>query len=78
MVARILEHPLKERKSFFLFGPRGTGKTSWLKSHLKDAVYIDLLNTEVYTLLLANPHRIADFIPKNYLRNSIFTIAPRR
>lgn len=66
MVARILEHPLQSRKSFFLFGPRGTGKTSWLKSHLKDAVYIDLLNTEVYTLLLANPHRIADFIPKNY------------
>lgn len=66
MVIRILEKPLKYKKSFFLFGPRGTGKTHWIKENLKDAVYIDLLDTEVYTLLLSNPHRLLDFIPKNY------------
>ena len=29
--------------SFFLFGPRGTGKSSWIKAHLPDALVIDLL-----------------------------------
>ncbi len=66
MISRILEKPLKHPKSFFLFGPRGTGKTYWVKTHLEGAVYIDLLNTETYTLLLANPHRLIEFIPKGY------------
>ena len=30
-------------KSFFLFGPRGTGKTSWVKQMFPEALYIDLL-----------------------------------
>lgn len=29
--------------SFFLFGPRGCGKSTWLKQHYKNAVVIDLL-----------------------------------
>jgi predicted AAA+ superfamily ATPase len=66
MISRILEKPLKYRKSFFLLGPRGTGKTYWIKQNLKDSVYIDLLDTEVYTTLLSNPHRLLDFIPKGY------------
>lgn len=66
MISRILETPLQHRKSFFLFGPRGTGKTYWIKMKLKNAVYLDLLDTEIYTLLLANPHRLLEFIPKNY------------
>lgn len=66
MVSRILKKPLEYKKSFFLFGPRGTGKTYWIKQNLADAVYIDLLDTEIYASLLANPHRLLDFIPKNY------------
>lgn len=66
MISRIIEKPLKHRKSFFLLGPRGTGKTYWIRKKLKDAVYIDLLDTEVYTTLLSNPHRLVEFIPKNY------------
>lgn len=50
MVSRILEKPLKYKKSFFLLGPRGTGKTYWIKKNLLEAVYIDLLDTEAYTL----------------------------
>jgi predicted kinase len=30
-------------QSYFLFGPRGTGKSTWVKQHLKTALYIDLL-----------------------------------
>ena len=36
-------------QSYFLFGPRGTGKSTWVKQHLKTALYIDLLAPEVST-----------------------------
>src|SRR5262249_28085862 len=65
MLSRILHKPLQSHKSFFLFGARGTGKTSWVRSQIHDAIYIDLLNMDVYTLLLSNPHRLIEFIPKN-------------
>ena len=31
-------------QSFFLFGPRGTGKTTWLKQRFPEALYLDLLD----------------------------------
>jgi predicted AAA+ superfamily ATPase len=37
--------------SFFLFGPRGTGKTTWLKSVLPDALWFDLLRTQTFLAL---------------------------
>jgi ABC-type hemin transport system ATPase subunit len=37
--------------SFFLFGPRGTGKTTWLKHVLPDALWFDLLRTQVVLAL---------------------------
>jgi len=30
--------------SHFLFGPRGTGKSTWLRAHYPDALFVDLLN----------------------------------
>ncbi len=53
-------------KSFFLFGPRGVGKTSWIKSEFKDSLYFDLLDSSVYTSLLASPSRLADLIPSDF------------
>lgn len=44
--------------SFFLFGPRGTGKSTWVKEMFPDAVYIDLLKDSVFSELLANPSRL--------------------
>ena len=32
--------------SYFLFGPRGTGKTTWLNAVCGDGYRIDLLNAE--------------------------------
>lgn len=64
MYSRLLKPP--EGKSFFLFGPRGTGKTTWVKSTFPDAVYIDLLEAEVYNDLLANPGRLENLIPKGF------------
>lgn len=52
-----------KNKSFFLFGPRGTGKTTWIKGSFPGAFFIDLLNAETYRLLLGNPHRLESMIP---------------
>jgi len=64
MYSRLLKPP--QNKSFFLFGPRGTGKTTWVKSTFPDAVYIDLLEAEIFNDLLANPQRLESFIPKDF------------
>lgn len=62
MYTRLLTPP--KRKSFFLFGPRGTGKTTWLKSKFPNALYFDLLDSETYNNLLAQPHRLGAMIPE--------------
>ena len=64
MYSRILSPP--KNKSFFLFGPRGTGKTTWVKSAFPKAIFIDLLESEIYNDLLANPQRLEAFIPKDF------------
>jgi predicted AAA+ superfamily ATPase len=66
MYSRLLKRPLHLNKSFFLFGPRGTGKTTWIKVHFGQNVYIDLLESSLYNELLASPDRIETFIPPGY------------
>ena len=61
MYSRSLRAP--ERQSFFLFGPRGTGKTTWVRRTFPKAVYIDLLESELFTRLTANPQRLESLIP---------------
>ena len=63
MYSRIIKAP--KAKSFFLFGPRGTGKTTWVKTAFPKATYIDLLEAEIFNDLLANPQRLENFIPRN-------------
>lgn len=41
--------------SFFLFGPRGTGKSTWLKTTFPDAPRFDLLDEAVYQSFLVDP-----------------------
>jgi predicted AAA+ superfamily ATPase len=62
--SRLLEPPV--RQSFFLFGPRGVGKTAWLKTRFPDAPFFDLLDSETYTRLLASPSRLGDRVPADY------------
>lgn len=66
MYRRLLKKPLESDHSFFLFGPRGTGKTSWLKSEIPESLFIDLLNQETFFQLLAHPHEIEGMIPKGF------------
>lgn len=64
MYPRLLKPP--KNKSFFLFGPRGTGKTTWVKTNFPGELYLDLLEAELFNDLLANPQRIENFIPKKH------------
>ncbi|MGO8988304.1 MAG: ATP-binding protein [bacterium] len=64
MYSRIIAPP--KTKSFFLFGPRGTGKTTWVKSAFPKAAYIDLLEAELFNDLTANPQRLSNFIPLDF------------
>jgi len=63
---RLLRLPEKGRHSIFLFGPRGTGKTSWIKTHFSDILYFDLLNTSVYNEFSANPSLLEKRIPDGF------------
>src|SRR5581483_8154696 len=49
-------------ESFFLFGPRGTGKTTWLRHAMPDALTIDLLQPDVARELTARPERLRDLV----------------
>ncbi len=59
MFKRIFSPP--KNQSFFLFGPRGTGKSTLLREHFgKDgqALYIDLLDPEQEDAFLRNPKEL--------------------
>ena len=55
-----------DKKSHFLFGPRATGKSSLIKHDLGDqALIIDLLHSESYMRLMANPSQLESMIALN-------------
>jgi uncharacterized protein len=58
-IGRFLQPP---RQSFFLFGPRGTGKSTWLRQTLPDALVLDLLQPDVTRDLIARPERLRDLV----------------
>ncbi len=60
-----------ENSSFFLFGPRGTGKTTWLNENFPDSLYIDLLDDSVYRTFLTRPERLAEYVESGEYPNTI-------
>ena len=48
--------------SYFLFGPRGTGKTTWLDERFPNAVRISLLDSAIRRELRAFPERLKNYI----------------
>lgn len=56
-IKRLLKAPTQ---SFFLLGPRGTGKTTWIKDHYTNAVWIDLLLPNEVNFYGARPERLID------------------
>ena len=51
--------------SFFIFGPRGTGKSTWLKKTFPDADLIDLLDDRTFRNHIAHPERIVQIVKAN-------------
>lgn len=62
LIPRIYK-PIKE--SFFLFGPRGTGKTTWLKLNFPDALWVDLLEPDLFRAYSARPERLSEIVHGN-------------
>ncbi len=58
-LSRLLKVP---NRSFFLFGPRGVGKSTWLKAKLPDAVQIDLLRSNLHLKLSTHPEYLEALI----------------
>lgn len=50
------------KESFFLFGPRGTGKSTWLKTRYPNALWIDLLGPETFRAYSARPERLEELV----------------
>ena len=55
----------KPGQSFFLFGPRGTGKSTFLKHEYPDALWIDLLKPDVFRKYSAHPEHIFELVQGN-------------
>ncbi|MCY4095673.1 MAG: AAA family ATPase [Gammaproteobacteria bacterium] len=71
---RRLEIDLPQRQSAFLWGPRQSGKTSYLKSNFGDSVYFDLLNFAEVDRFTLRPTALGDTLaelPEGKLRYPI-------
>ena len=49
----------------FLFGPRGTGKSTFLRQQLPNALWVDLLRPENYRNFKARPERLEELVMAN-------------
>lgn len=67
-IVRALTPP---KRSFFLFGPRGTGKSTWVREHFKDALWFNLLKTSEVLALQQDPdllsRRVCALPPQSWI-----------
>ncbi len=59
MIRRFLLPPAQ---SFFLFGPRGTGKSVWTRAAFPDALVLDFLDPEIFRSYSAYPERLREAV----------------
>ena len=59
------------KQSYFLFGPRGTGKSTWLKSYYPDAFWIDLIDPEIFRIYSAGAERLKHILRENPKQKTI-------
>ena len=58
-------------QSCFLFGPRGTGKSTWLRDQLPNALYLDLLDPALHRRLAARPERLRELLAGSPGRDTV-------
>ena len=51
--------------SFFLFGPRGTGKSTLLKEKFSHALFVDLLDPDSYRTYVSHPEQLRALVEGN-------------
>jgi len=59
LINRFLQSP---ERSFFLLGPRGTGKSTWTQAAFQGALRIDLLSPEAFRRYSAKPERLREAV----------------
>ncbi|MBT3193301.1 MAG: ATP-binding protein [Verrucomicrobia bacterium] len=52
--------------SFFLLGPRGTGKSTWLSETMAQSLTVDLLQPELHRRYLARPELLSEWLAANW------------
>lgn len=57
--------------SFFLLGPRGTGKTTWLRQRFPEALTVNLLQPETFREMSARPERLRELVRGNRERRDV-------
>lgn len=65
---------LSQKKSFFLFGPRSTGKTTLLHCQFPEKPVINLLSSATYLTLAADPSRFTDMVREQLRDNSVIIV----
>lgn len=73
-IKRILDIKLPQKQSAFLWGPRKTGKTTYLKKHFPDSLIFDFLKTDFFIEVSKNPALLRERIlakDKNALKHPI-------
>jgi predicted AAA+ superfamily ATPase len=50
------------KQSFFLLGPRGTGKSTFITREFPDVLYVDLLLPDVFRSYAARPERLRELV----------------
>jgi uncharacterized protein len=53
------------KESFFLFGPRGTGKSTYLKDTFPNAKLIDFLDPGTYRSFIGRPEILKEIVEGN-------------
>jgi predicted AAA+ superfamily ATPase len=67
-IPRIFSAPVQ---SFFLFGPRGTGKSTYLRKNFPNALWIDLLKPDEFRKFSAKPETLIELVHANQEKRDI-------
>jgi predicted AAA+ superfamily ATPase len=68
IIDRFFQH---SKQSYFLFGPRGTGKSTWIHRHLPNSFVVDLLAPDVYRIYSGRPERLREVLEAQHHLNTV-------
>lgn len=61
-IVRYLDLEVPQGQSIFLWGPRNSGKSTYLRDHFPDSIYYDLLKTDLFFTYLKEPFKLREEI----------------